>query len=191
AAPAKPAAPAPVVAPAAPAPAPAAAKPAAVAPATVEVLPPRKARATEEQPLAFAFHARFATAPVGEVLPKAVQDLATTGLTQAREAYATIRQSAETMTTGLESSGHAASKGLQSFSASVLDAMQANADATLGFLKAMTGVRTLSEAIEIQSRHARQQFEAARSQAKTLAGIATKTLDEAAKPVRAALSHKG
>jgi phasin len=134
-----------------------------------------------------AFQARFASMIPGEVLPKAVQDMATSSLTQAREAYSSLRNSAETFTTGIESSGQAAARGIQSFSTSVLDAVQANADATLGFLKAMAGVRTLSEAIELQVRHARLQFEAAQSQAKTLADIANKTVTETAKPVRKAI----
>ena len=148
---------------------------------------PAAAKQAPQFPNAMAFQARFASLTPGEGLPKAVQDMAASSLTQAREAYSSLRHSAETLTTGIETSGQAAARGIQSFSTSVLDAVQANADATVGFLKAMAGVRTLSEAIELQARHARLQFEAAQSQAKTLANIANKTVTETAQPVRKAI----
>ncbi|MHB2165768.1 phasin family protein [Alsobacter sp. R-9] len=122
-----------------------------------------------------------------EALPKAVKGVADTGLAQAREAYATIRQSAETLSSGLNTSGEAAARGLQSFSTTMLEQIQSNADATLGFLRALAGVKTLSEAIELQARHARLQFETMTAQAKTLAGIVNKTATETAAPVRKAL----
>ncbi len=122
-----------------------------------------------------------------EVLPKAVRGVADTGLAQARDAYATLKHSAETLSSSLNTSGEAAARGLKSFSTTMLEQMQTNTDATLGFLRAMAGVRTLSEAIELQARHARQQFDTVTAQAKTLAGIVNKTATETAEPVRKAL----
>ncbi len=133
-----------------------------------------------------AIHARFATLTPGE----AFQGRAGHGGIKPDAGARSLpsrRHPAETLTTGIETSGQAAARGIQSFSTSVLDAVQANADATVGFLKAMAGVRTLSEAIELQARHARLQFEAAQSQAKTLANIANKTVTETAQPVRKAI----
>jgi hypothetical protein len=79
------------------------------------------------------------------------------------------------------------SKGIHDFSRAVLDAVQANTDAALGFFKSMAGVRSVSEAVELQARHARAQFESVSEQAKALAGIANRTVTQTAKPVREAL----
>lgn len=152
---------------------PAAPAPMAKAPAPVAPLTPVAAAVTAVLP--------------PDVLPKAVKGVADTGLAQARDAYASIRQSAETLSSGLNTSGEAAARGLQSFSTTMLEQIQSNADATLGFLRALAGVKTLSEAIELQARHARQQFETMTAQAKALAGIVNKTATETAAPVRKAL----
>jgi len=109
-----------------------------------------------------------------------------TGLAQARDAYATLKHSAETLSTSFGTSGEAAARGIKSLSATMLEHMQVNADATLGFLRAMAGVKSVSEAIELQARHARQQFETVTAQAKTLAGIVNRTASETAEPVRKA-----
>lgn len=121
-----------------------------------------------------------------ETLPKAVRGVADTGLAQARDAYATLKHSAETLSTSFGTSGEAAARGIKSLSATMLEHMQVNADATLGFLRAMAGVKSVSEAIELQARHARQQFETVTAQAKTLAGIVNRTASETAEPVRKA-----
>jgi phasin len=126
--------------------------------------------------------------PTG-ALPKAMQELATSSLDQAREAYQKARTSAETLSHSVGSSGEAAAKGVQDFSRTLIDAIQSNTDATLGFLKAMSGVRSLSEAVELQARHARTQFESVTEQAKTLAGIANRTVTETTQPVRQAFDQ--
>ncbi len=129
----------------------------------------------------------------GAALPKAMQDLAATGLNQARDAYQKARTSAETLTSSVGSSGEAVARGIQEFSRTLIDALQANTDATLGFMKSMAGVRSVSEAVELQARHARSHFEAVTEQAKALAGIANRTVSETTAPVRKAFdgSEKG
>ncbi|MFO1147608.1 MAG: TIGR01841 family phasin [Alsobacter sp.] len=181
----------------APVPAPA---PAPVAPAAVQVLKPAVAPVEAKRPTPAPKAAPELTVttvsasiglpfvPTG-ALPKAMQDFAHSGLDQAREAYQKARTSAETLTHGVGSSGEAAAKGVQDFSRTLIDAIQANTDATLGFLKAMSGVRSLSEAVELQARHARTQFESVTEQAKTLAGIANRTVTETTQPVRQAFDQ--
>lgn len=192
-----------VAAPAPAAPQPATARPAALKPpAPRATTAPKPASAPTERPASVHASApripgrgpaeaslEGAAAAVGQVLPRALNDLATTGLSQARESYATFRDSAEALGAGFEKGSHAAARGLQDFSKTFLEAVQANADATLGFLRALTEVRSLSEVIEVQSRHARRQFETVSSQAKALAGIASRTASETAEPVREALDR--
>lgn len=126
----------------------------------------------------------------GAALPKAMQEFATSGLNQAREAYEKARSSAEALSNSVGTSGEAAARGIQAFSQTLIDALQANANSTLGFMKSMAGVRSVSEAVELQARHARTHFEAVTEQAKTLAGIANRTMSETTAPVRKALEGK-
>jgi phasin len=102
---------------------------------------------------------------------------------QAREAFASMRSSADTLTGSLGTSRDAAAKGMQDFATTLIDAMHTQLAATLDYFKALATVRTLSEAIELQSSHARQQFETVTDHAKALAKIATRTATDAAAPV--------
>jgi len=132
--------------------------------------------------------AKVAAAPA-ERLPKAVQEMAETGLGQARDAYARMKTAAEALASGLESSSSVTSKGVHAYSVAVIESLQANLDAGFGLMRSLVAVRTVSEAIELQTGHARRQFEAVNAQAKTLASIASRTATEAAAPVRDALGR--
>jgi phasin family protein len=118
-----------------------------------------------------------------------LRSVADTSLNQARETYATLREGADKLTSGLDASTQAAAKGVHDFGTTLLGAMQTNADALFGFVKAITSVRTVSEAIELQARVAREQFETVRSQGRQLAGIVNRTATETAAPLRSALDR--
>jgi phasin len=139
------------------------------------------------QPAPVAQPAPAPAARPGVSAPESLTGMAATGLDQAREAYSTFRNSAETFAGSLGASRDVTARGFQEFSTTLIGAFQHQADATFGYLKALGSVRTLSEAIELQSSHARQQFETMTSQAKALAGIASRTATEATEPVRQAL----
>ena len=84
----------------------------------------------------------------------------------------------------LEGSFNAASKSLQAFSAKALEAYQANAAASVSYLQALTGVRSVSEAISLQSDHARKQYESLTAQAKELTALAQQVAADAAGPFK-------
>jgi len=78
----------------------------------------------------------------------------------------------------------AASKSLQTFSAKAMEAYQANAAASMDYMKALAGVRTVSEAIALQSEHMRKQYEALTSQTKELTALAQQVAADAAGPLK-------
>ncbi len=123
------------------------------------------------------------TATVASAAPAGIGSPAAASVDQAREAFASMRSSADTLTGSLGTSRDAAAKGMQDFATTLIDAMHTQLAATLDYLKALATVRTLSEAIELQSSHARQQFETVTDHAKALAKIATRTATDAAAPV--------
>jgi phasin len=84
----------------------------------------------------------------------------------------------------LEGSFNAASKSLQVFSAKAMEAYQANAAASMDYMKALSGVRTVSEAIALQSEHMRKQYESLTSQAKELTSLAQQVAADAAGPLK-------
>ncbi|WP_294536951.1 phasin family protein [uncultured Rhodoblastus sp.] len=84
----------------------------------------------------------------------------------------------------LEGSFGAASKSLQAFSAKALEAYQANAVASVSYLQALSGVRSISEAIALQSEHARKQYENLSAQAKELTALAQQVASDAAGPFK-------
>jgi phasin len=124
-----------------------------------------------------------------EALAAPLRSAADTSLHQAREAYAALREGSDKLTSGFDASAQAAAKGLHDFGATLIEAMQINANAAFGFMKALTSVKSVSEAIELQSRVAREQFETVRAQTRELGSIAGRTASAAAEPLRDVLAQ--
>ena len=197
------AAPAPVAPPVAAAPQPVVAPAKTAAPAAKAKIRPAKSAAAPtpaakpaskpgsgeiiDIPAAFEAFRRPAEA-VGEELPKTFRSLASTGLDQTRDAYQRMRLSAERLGEGFEDGAKAAQTGLHEFQNRWFDAVRSQTDATLGFMKAMSEARTLSDVIELNAAHARRRFEDASSRAKDLAAVANRTLVRTGETVRKAVT---
>ena len=96
---------------------------------------------------------------------------------------ATPKAAAETAK-ALETSFGAASKSLQAFSAKAMEAYQANAAASVQYVQALANVRSVSEAIALQSEHMRKQYETLTAQAKELTALAQQVAADAAAPLK-------
>ncbi len=149
-----------------------------------------KAASSEIIDIPAAFEAfRKPAEAVGEEWPKTFRTLAETGLDQTRDTYRRMRRSAERLGEGFEDGTKTAQTGLQEFQLRWFDAVRSQTDATLGFMKAMTEVRSLSDAIELNASHARLRFEEASAQAKDLAAVASRTLSKTGETVRKAMTE--
>jgi hypothetical protein len=149
-----------------------------------------KAASSEIIDIPAAFEAfRKPADAVGEEWPKTFGTLAATGLDQTRDTYRRMRRSAERLGEGFEDGAKTAQTGLQEFQIRWFDAVRSQTDATLGFMKAMTEVRSLSDAIELNASHARLRFEETSAQAKDLAAVATRTLSKTGETVRNAMTE--
>jgi phasin family protein len=91
---------------------------------------------------------------------------------------------ADKATFSLEASYSGLSKGMQEFSARSLANLQANTAATFDLIKALSGVTTASEAITLQTEHARKQYETLTAQAKELTTLAQKIVSVSAAPLK-------
>ena len=149
-----------------------------------------KAPSSEIIDIPAAFEAfRKPAEAVGEEWPKTLRTLAATGLDQTRDTYRRMRRSAERLGEGFEDGAKTAQTGLQEFQIRGFDAVRSQTDATLGFMTAMTEVRSLSDAIELNASYARRRYEDASTQAKTLAAVANRTIAETGETVRKAMTE--
>jgi hypothetical protein len=111
-------------------------------------------------------------APVAEVVAevKKVQEAA--------------KQVAQEQIATLEGSFELATKNLQAFSAKALEAYQNNATASVHYVQALAGVRSVSEAIALMSEHMRQQYETLAAQTKELTALAQQIAIDSAGPLK-------
>ena len=130
--------------------------------------------------------AEMLQAPAG--MPEAFRDMAEKGVSQARDTYAKVKAASEEATDLIEDAFETTRQGGLDIGQTALDAVKANTDAAFKFAKEMMGVKTLSEAIELQTAFARDRFDAFSTQAKDMQALVTKVTEDAAKPVQDAVS---
>jgi phasin len=129
-----------------------------------------------------------ASAPVRE-MQENVRKVAEKGVEETRAAYARVKAAAEEATGSLETSYSTASKGIVEFNTKALEAVRTNTEATFDFINALFNVKSVSEAVTLQSEHARKQYEALSSQTKDLANLAQKVATDAAEPIKATVAR--
>ena len=125
-----------------------------------------------------------AAAPVREIQEN-VRKATEKGFEQSREAYARVKTAAEDATHSIETSYASATKGIVAINTKAIDALRANADAAFDLYKSLLGVKSVSEAITLQSEHARKQFEAVTFQGKEISSLAQKVAADSFEPLRA------
>ena len=121
-------------------------------------------------------------------VPEAFRDMAEKGVAQARENYAKVKAAAEEATDVLEESFETARANTLDLSTATMDAAKANIDAGFAFMKDFIAVKSVSEAVELQTAFARERFDASTAQAKDMQAKVTKMTEEASKPVKDAMA---
>jgi phasin len=117
-----------------------------------------------------------------------VRKVAAQGVEETRAAYARVEAAAEDASGSLESSYSIATKGIVEFNTKALEAARANTEAAFELARALFGVKSLSEAITLQTEHARKQYEAMTFQMKDLAALAQKLMTETAEPIKTSVT---
>jgi phasin len=130
-----------------------------------------------------------APAPVSVDVPEAIRTVAEKSASQAKANYETARNSAEEATDVLEESYSYASKSANDLRLKAIETTRDNVNAAFEFAIALAGVKSLSEAIELQTSHARRQFEALTTQSKEFAQLAGQIASESAKPYQSLVSR--
>jgi phasin len=117
-------------------------------------------------------------------IPAAFREFAEKSVSQAKENYEKMKSAAEEATDLLEGTYATASRGAADYGLKVLEAARANTNAAFDFASEFITVRSLSEAVELSTAHARKQFDALSTQAKELAALAQKVTTETTEPVK-------
>lgn len=128
-----------------------------------------------------------ALAPVTQIQEK-VRETAEKGMEQARAQYEAVKEAAEKATGQLEETVNAVRTGAVSFNLKALEQVRSNTNAAFDHLQALFGVKTVQDAMSLQSEFVKKQAETAQSQIKELADLGQKVATDAAEPVKAALS---
>src|SRR4249919_1433593 len=121
-------------------------------------------------------------------VPEQMRALAEKGVSQARDSYAKFKDVAESHNGTIEAVFTSASKGASAYSAKLMEIMKANSTATLDFAQELIGVKTPSEALELWSSHAKEQFEAFTAYSKELAELSQKVATETVEPIKTSAS---
>lgn len=115
-----------------------------------------------------------------------IRAFAEKGVEQSKEAYAKLKSGAEEAQKTLESTFETVKTTSTELSLKTISAMRANAEVNFAHLEALVGVKSLSEAFELQTSFLRKRFELAVEQVKDLQATSTKAAEEVAKPVKTA-----
>jgi len=108
-------------------------------------------------------------------------------LDQARQAYTKAREEALTFTDKLEESSTALTSGTSAVQTYVVHAMQSQADEMFGYFRALADVKTMSDAIELQSAQSRKALDQSLRQFKDLSALINEMAVKASTPIRSAL----
>jgi len=117
-------------------------------------------------------------------VPAAFREFAEKGVAQAKDAYDKMKAAAEESTAVLEDTYATAAKGMTAYNLKVIETARANTNAAFDFASQFFAAKSLSEAIELSSTHARKQFEVLSAQTKELAALAQKTATDTAEPIK-------
>ena len=129
---------------------------------------------------------KFASALPGSDAPKMVREMAEQGISTARHMYENARNAAEEATDMMEDTYETARKSFTELNLKLIDQAQANTDRVFAFAKEVAGAKTVSEAVELQTKFAREQFEAFASQAREMQETAQKLASETSGPMKEA-----
>ena len=121
-------------------------------------------------------------------VPAAFREIAEKSVSQAKENYEKLKAVAEEATDVLEETYATATKGSTEYGLKLIDAARLNTNAAFDFFSQVITVKSLSEALELSSAHARKQFEAITEQGKELTSIAQKVATDTTEPLKAGVT---
>ncbi len=117
-------------------------------------------------------------------LPDSVRELVKSSIEQAKRAFDTFAAASERTWKSFEESSATARASLQSLNAKIAEITRANAEANFALAVKLAESRDVTQAMELQSQHAKKQLEAFAQQLEEIRDHATELI-QAAKPTNA------
>jgi phasin len=117
-------------------------------------------------------------------VPVAMRDMAEQGVAQAKDAYAKMKVVADQTTELVEGTYASTFKGLSTLGQKSIETARANSNAAFDHAMAMFGVKTISDAIELQTAFMRKQSESMTAQAKEMGELVQKLAGDVTAPVK-------
>jgi phasin len=121
-------------------------------------------------------------------VPAAFREIAEKSVSQAKENYEKLKAVAEEATDVMEETYATATKGSTEYGLKLIDAARVNTNAAFDFFAEFIAAKSVSEAIELSTAHARKQFEAVTEQTKDLVSIAQKVTNDTTEPLKAGVN---
>jgi phasin len=121
-------------------------------------------------------------------VPAAFREITEKSVSQAKENYEKLKAAAEEATEVMEETYATATKGSTEYGLKLIDAARLNTNAAFDFFGELIAVKSLSEALELSTAHARKQFETVTEQTKELTSIAQKVATDAAEPLKSGVT---
>jgi phasin len=121
-------------------------------------------------------------------IPAAFREFAEKSVSQAKETYEKMKSAAEEATDVLEGTYTTASQGARDYGLKMIEQARTNTNAAFDFANEFMAVKSVSEAVELTTAHARKQFETFTSQTKELTALAQKVTTETTEPVKESFS---
>ena len=130
----------------------------------------------------------FSASVIPFEVPEQMRAFAEKGVSQARESYAKFKDVAESSNGTIEAVFTTAGKGASEYSAKIMDIMKTNTTANLDFAQELVSVKSLPQAMELLTAHARKQFESFTAQSKELVELTQKVATETVEPIKSGAS---
>ncbi|MBS7695855.1 MULTISPECIES: phasin family protein [unclassified Chelatococcus] len=116
--------------------------------------------------------------------------IAESGLQQARKAYATAQEQRDTWNRSVIANANVASRAANEINGKILDLLRSQTDATFGLWRSLMNVSSMAEAVELQTRELRRQYEDATARVRDIAETATRYTNDVVATAKEANRHR-
>jgi phasin len=121
-------------------------------------------------------------------MPAAIRGLLEKTGVEAKENYEKMKIATDQMTDVVATSYSSVVKGGTDYGLKVIDMTRLNTSAAFDLFGKLVDVKSPSEAIELSTAHARQQFDAVSTQSKELLALAQKVATDVIEPIKTGMS---
>jgi phasin len=125
----------------------------------------------------------------GFEVPEVFRSMTENGISTARDNYSQFKEKAEEATDIIEETFETARDGVLDLQHKTLDAAKQNTDAAFDFAKQMMSMTSVADAIQLQAKFAREQFDTFVDYAKDFQSSAAKVAEQTAGPSKKAYSQ--